>query len=408
MKILVLNAGSSSWKSSLYNAGSASKEALWTGTIDWTHHAGEGSLSAHGAGGQTEHAIDGRDRHAGIAALLRTMIAGPAKVLDGYAAIEAVGHRVVHGGDLYREPIRIDGAVRAAIGKLAEFAPVHNPAALAGIDAVTAVLPTVPQLAVFDTAFHRTIPPHAATYPIPYAWTEQGIRRYGFHGISVSYCAERAAEMLGSAPDALNAIVAHLGNGCSATAIAGGRSVETTMGFTPLEGLMMGARSGSIDPAVALYLLWRKQRPEELDTPQEVDDALNKASGLLGVSGISSDMRRVREAAAAGNARAVLALEMFAHRIVQAAGSLRTSLRALDALVFTGGIGENDAQLRSDVCASLEHLGVKLDPALNASAHGDHDVATPDSAARVLVIHTEEDWAISRACAGLLAAEAVR
>lgn len=265
-------------------------------------------------------------------------------------AIDAIGHRVVHGGARFREAVRIDASVRQAIDELAELAPLHNPAALAGIEAATKRFPGVPQVAAFDTAFHASLPQAAAMYPVPWDWTERwGVRRFGFHGLSVQYALGRATELLGSQPRRL--VVCHLGAGCSITAVADGRSADTSMGFTPLEGLMMARRSGSVDPGLLLHLL-----SHQGVSVSELDQALNERSGLQGVSGVSADMRAVLEAADAGNPRAALARDMFVHRVVATIGAMVATLSGLDALVFTGGIGEHSAVIRNAVRARLVYL----------------------------------------------------
>ena len=308
------------------------------------------------------------------------------RALADVPAIDGIGHRVVHGGATFRSAVLIDDHVRDEILRLKELAPLHNPAAVAGIDAARQRFPDAPQVAVFDTAFHATIPDHAAVYPLLWEWTERwGVRRFGFHGLSVEYAVGRAAELLGSAPRRI--VVGHLGAGCSVTAVRDGASVDTSMGFTPLEGVMMARRSGSVDPGVLLYLL------RNLST-EVLDRGLNEQSGLLGVSGVSSDMREVLAAAAGGQARAVLAREMFVYRVATSVGTLAVAAEGLDALVFTGGIGEHSAEIRRLVCARLGHLGVETrdDDGLD----GDRDVATSRSAARVLVIAAREDLTVLR------------
>jgi acetate kinase len=273
-----------------------------------------------------------------------------AAALQGVTAVDAIGHRVVHGGSRFQQAVLIDASVRQAIRELAELAPLHNPAALAGIEAATSRFPGVPQVAAFDTAFHASLPEAAAIYPLPWEWTERwGIRRFGFHGLSVQYALGRATEMLGSQPGRL--VVCHLGAGCSITAVANGRSVDTSMGFTPLEGLMMARRSGSVDPGLLVYLLSRRGV-----SVSELDRALNERSGLQGVSGVSADMREVLAAANQGNARAALARDIFVHRVVSTIGAMAATLDGLDVLVFTGGIGEHSQAIRDAVCVRLGYL----------------------------------------------------
>ena len=404
MKILVLNAGSSSQKGCLYDLAPESlpnhpPEPLWEGVVDWSHQAGIAELKLKTAAGskQTQE-IASTDRAEVTAQLLSSLWQGETQVMDHPTDITAVGHRVVHGGAEYRQSTLISAEVKDAIARLAVFAPVHNPANLDGITAIEQILgPDIPQVAVFDTAFHSQLPPAAYVYPGPYEWLEQGIRRYGFHGISHQYCAHRAAQLLGQDLRDLRLITCHLGNGCSLAAIRDGHSVDTTMGFTPLEGLMMGSRSGSIDPSILIHLL--RQHACSAD---ELDTLLNKQSGLQGISGLSNDMRQITAEMAAGNDRAQLAWDLYVHRLRSHIGAMLASLGGLDALVFTAGVGENSAPLRAAACEAFAFLGIKLDPALNQQSPVDQDIATPDSAVRVLVIHTQEDWAIAQACWQLL------
>ncbi len=306
--------------------------------------------------------------------VLATLTRGPAAPLRNLAEIAAVGHRIVHGGNHYTESVRVTPEVKAAIRELAELAPLHNAGNLDGIVAAEAALPQVPQVAAFDTAFHATIPPAAHVYPLPYAWyTDWGVRRYGFHGLSHAYCTARAVQMLGPAA-ARRLIICHLGNGCSVSAVRDGRCADTSMGFTPLEGVMMGTRSGSVDPGLLLYLL--RQRGLSAD---DLDRVMNRESGLLGVSGVSSDMRQVLAAVQAGHERARLALDIYCHRIRQAIGMMTATLNGVDALVFTAGIGENAAEVRARSCTGLEALGLELDPSANAAAQPDADVAAAAS-----------------------------
>ncbi len=400
MKILVLNAGSSSQKSCLYDLPDDRLpddplEPGWEGTVDWTHHQGFAEVRVKTAAGAVlKEEIQTTDRPAVVKQLLNTLWQGETKVLESMDEIAAVGHRVVHGGEQYRERVQIMPEVKTAIAELAVFAPVHNPANLEGIETTEQILgPTIPQIAVFDTAFHAHLPPPAYTYPIPYRFLEQGIRRYGFHGISHQYCADRAAQLLGRNLQDLRLITCHLGNGCSLAAIQNGVSIDTTMGFTPLEGIMMGSRSGSVDPGILIHLL----RQGEC-TVDELDTLLNRASGLQGVSGVSADLRQVMSAIADGNDQAKLALDTYIHRLRAGIGAMIASLGGLDALVFTAGVGENSAPVRAAACQNFAFLGLKLDPDKNNARPVDQDIATTDSTVRVLVIHTQEDWAIAQEC----------
>ncbi len=317
-------------------------------------------------------------------------------ILAPMANIDAVGHRVVHGGARFTDAVLIDDTVRAAIQDLVDLAPLHNPAALNGIDAAQAVLHGVPQIAAFDTAFHATLPETAFTYPLPWQWTQTyGARRFGFHGLSVSYAVHRTEALLGRLPHRL--LVCHLGAGCSLTAVRDGRSIDTSMGFTPLEGVMMGTRAGSLDPGLIIYLLERKGL-----SAADLDLALNEQSGLLGVSGVSADMREVLDGAAHGSSRAALAYAVFVHRLIRVAGGLIAVLGGLDAIVFTAGIGEHSAKVRQDVATALAFLSLALDEARNEAGSGDRDIAATSSAVRALVMEAREDLAILAAVRRLL------
>jgi acetate kinase len=404
MKILVLNAGSSSQKSCLYEITSTTLSSsppapLWESVADWSHHPGVVRIETKTAQESLDEEIPTTDRSEIIFHTLNTLYQGKTQVINRLEELDAVGHRVVHGGEQYRDPVRVTSEVKAAIAHLASFAPLHNPANLVGIEAIEQRLGTVPQIAVFDTAFHSQLPLTAAIYPGPYAWFEQGIRRYGFHGTSHQYCAQRAAQLLGQNLKNLRLIVCHLGNGCSLSAIRDGHSIDTTMGFTPLDGLMMGTRSGSVDPSILIYLL-----RQEGYTPDQLEQLLNKESGLKGISGLSADMRQIEAAVQSteDNPRARLALDIFIHRLRSSMGAMLTSLDRLDALIFTAGVGENSALIRSSACDGFGFLGLKLDRNKNENHPIDSDIAATDSAVRVLVIHTQEDWAIAQACWSLL------
>jgi acetate kinase len=311
--------------------------------------------------------------------------------------VEAVGHRVVHGGRRLHHPVLIDNAIRTELQALEQLAPLHNAPALAGIEAAERALPDVPQVAVFDTAFHRTMSAEAASYALPPIWREGwGIRRYGFHGLSVAWSAERAPALLGLSPEELRLVVCHLGGGCSVTAVGEGRSVDTTMGFSPLEGVPMTTRSGSIDPGALLYV----QREHGLSV-DELDRALNEESGLMGLSGMSGDVREL-EAASPDHEGARLALSVYAHRIAGAVAAMAASLGGLDALVFTAGVGEHSAGVRAAVCARLGFLGVELDDVQNERGVPDADVASGESSVRVLVIAAREELVVARATRELL------
>jgi acetate kinase len=318
-----------------------------------------------------------------------------AQELVALAPFAAVGHRVVHGGREFREPVRLDGEVRARLEALTPLAPLHQPRTLAALDAVTAAAPEVPGVACFDTAFHATLPPEASVYAVPEAWREDlGVRRYGFHGLSHEYAARRAVEM-GALPARI--VTCHLGAGASLCAVRGGRSIDTTMGFTPLEGLVMATRSGSVDPGAVLWLV----EQQGLD-PADVSEALSHRSGLLGLAG-TPDMAEVVQRAAAGDGGATLALEVYVHRLRAAIAAMVTSLGGLDALVFTGGVGENAPAIRAAAAGGLGFLDVAIDPEANAHARPDADVTGPGSAVRVLVVAAREEVTIARGVRQVLA-----
>ena len=394
MYLLVLNAGSSSQKSSLYRLGTElpqqPPEPLWLGHIDWTA-SDFGSLTIKSNGVQQQTELANRDQ--ALETMLNTLVEGETKVLDHLAQIDLVGHRVVHGGAKYSQPTIITAEVKSAIADLIPLAPNHNPAHLEGIEAIAKILPEVTQIAVFDTAFHSQIPEPAKVYPLPYEWFERGIQRYGFHGISHQYCATKTAQILDKSLDSLKIITCHLGNGCSLAAIANGICIDTTMGFSPLEGLMMGTRCGSIDPQILLYLM----REYGLNG-DELNQLLTKESGLLGVSGISADMRAIIAASAEGQKRSQLAFDIYIHRLRSSIGAMIASLGGLDVLVFTAGVGENTAKLRAETCEQFAFLGLHLDTDKNNARPMNEDIATEDSQVRILVIHTEEDWAIATQC----------
>jgi acetate kinase len=397
MKILVLNAGSSSHKAALFDFDGG-QEALWRSQLDWTHQAGAVELTAQAADGrQYQASLETQDKTEGLRWMLNTLVDSPVQVLDQLSDIQAVGHRVVHGGREYQASTQITPAVKDTIRQLFPLAPAHNPANLQGIEAMESILGSVPQVAVFDTSFHAQMPPAASTFPGPYEWLEQGIQRYGFHGISHRYVAQRAAQLMGKNLSDLKIITCHLGNGCSLAAVRNGVSVDTTMGFTPLDGLMMGSRSGTVDPGILIHLMRHDHY-----TADELDTLLNKASGLKGISGVSNDMRQISEAAAQGNHRARLALDMFIHVLRRNMGAMLGNLGGLDALVFTAGIGENSVDIWKAACADWGDLGLKLNPGQLQRNKTDQDIAAADSQVRVWVIHTQEEWAIAQDCVQIL------
>ena len=392
MSTLAINAGSSSLKFGLFSDDTC--ERLVTGEIDWAggdRQQAQLVLRPRKGASMCSWLAVPDDATAAVCAI-QAAANSTLSVANGATPITAVGHRIVHGGEGFRASILIDHSVKVAIGRLCALAPLHNPPALKAIEAAEIILPGLPQVAVFDTAFYTSLVPKAYLYPVPYDWSERwGIRRFGFHGISHAYCANRAAEMMGRDLDQLRIISCHLGGGCSATAVRGGVAVATTGGLSPLEGLMMGTRSGSIDPGILLHL----QREQSL-SHDELDRALNHSSGLLGISGVSADLAQVEAAAAQGNKRAGLAFDMFADKVRSSIGALAATLGGLDAVLFTDRIGERSSGLRAAVCEGLQFMGVQLDPERNAICRPDTDIATADSPARVLVIHTEEELMVAR------------
>ena len=390
MKVLVLNCGSSSIKYKLY---------------DDDQQLAEGLLEKIGtAQAQLNHTIAGQkkivsvhevlEHRAGIELILRVLVDPEKGVLTKIDEIQAVGHRVVHGAEAFSESTLITPEVVAKIEECIDIAPLHNPPNLAGIYAISQLLPKVPQVAVFDTAFHQTMPDKAFTYAIPYVfYTRDHIRKYGFHGTSHYFVSHEAATMLRRPLDELKLITCHLGNGSSVAAVDHGKSVDTSMGFTPLEGLPMGTRSGDIDPAVPLYIMDK----EELNL-QQINALLNKHSGVLGISGISNDFRTLEEEAEKGDKRAALALEVFAYRLKKYVGSYIAAMNGVDAIVFTGGIGENSDIIRDMVVSDMEFLGIEFDADKNRTKKRGEaaDISKPSSRVKVLVIPTNEELVIAR------------
>ena len=396
MKILVLNSGSSSQKSNLYEIGpdlpASPPVPLWEAKIEWEGE--DAKTRVHTSrGGTVEDRVKVASHAQAIEQLLDTLWKGSASVLSSPEEVDVAGHRVVHGGQTFKQSTLITAQIKSAIAGMSAFAPLHNRTELEGIEIVEKKIGAIPQVAVFDTSFHSSLPEAAAVYPGPYEWLSRGIRRYGFHGINHQYCGERAAELLGRDLHSLKLISCHLGNGCSLAAIQYGRSVDTTMGFTPLDGLMMGTRSGAVDPGVLTFLM----RQDGL-SGQQLDDVLNKKSGLLGISGISSDMRQIVTDMNAGNARAKLAFDIFVHRLRSGIGAMIAVLGGLDALVFTAGIGENSPEVRAAACSTLGFAGLEIDGSKNAQTSGDRDISSPRSSVHVLVIRAQEDWAIAKEC----------
>jgi acetate kinase len=377
LRALALNAGSSTLKAALYDIEPGAALATpaaprWRGDVEW----------------------DPTDGGVSAAQLLRRVP----------GAVDVVGHRIVHGGARFRGPERMTPTAKQVVGALAAWAPLHNAAALRAIAAAERFAgAATPQVGVFDTAFHADLPAGTRTYAGPREWVERGIRRFGFHGINHEYAAHRAARLLGRPLAGLRLITCHLGSGCSLAAVRDGRSVDTTMGFTPLDGLVMGTRSGALDPGLILHLL--REPGTSVDA---LDGLLNHSSGLLGLSGRSGDLREVLAARADGDPAAGLAFDVYVHRLRSHIGGMLGALGGLDGIVFTAGVGENSAEVREAALAPFEFLGVRLDPDRNARLDPDADVATADSAVRVLVVRAREEWAIARAAADVVSAPSVR
>ena len=388
MNILVVNCGSSSIKYQLFQM--PERKVLARGLLERIGEA-ESALSHRVDGPTHRQRVEVQTHQHGMDLILRTLTSGPARPIERIEEIGAVGHRVVHGAESFTGSVLIDEAVIATIERVADLAPLHNPPNLIGIRAAQQALPHIPQVACFDTAFHTTIPRVAYTYALPYELYEKyGIRRYGFHGTSHRYVARRAAEILGVHKYAINCITCHLGNGCSMTAVRQGKSVDTSMGLTPLEGLVMGTRSGDFDPAILFYLSGKGYSIDRLNA------LCNKQSGLLGVSGSSNDMRTLSERAASGEDRARLAIDIFCYRVKKYIGAYTAVLGTLDALVFTGGIGENAHAVRAKCCQDLTQLGIAIDPERNAAVVGrEGEIHSGESRVRVLVIPTDEEGAIA-------------
>lgn len=373
LKILVINAGSSSLKTSLFELdGDVGEGQPPSGLLWQAHDKGTDNLES----------------------ILSSLWTGPGAVLPEAKSIDVIGHRVVFGGSELSATKRVDGDVRHHLERMVEYAPAHNAAALRGIDTATKLFGgSVPQVAVFDAEFHRTLPEAAYTYAGPYAWREKGIRKFGFHGLSHRYASHRASQLVEGSPMSLRIVTCHLGSGCSLAAVKDGHSVDTTMGFTPMDGIPMARRSGAIDPGILLHLL--RHSGETLDS---LDRTLNRDSGLAGLSGTSGDMREIFAGIELGNGRAKLALDVFVHRVRQGIASMAASMNGIDALVFTGGIGEKAAVAREMICDGLGFLGVVVDRQRNQTAAGEAVISTDGSVVSTLVIPSEENWVIAREC----------
>ncbi len=390
MNILVINCGSSSLKFQLID--SDSENVLAKGLCERIGIDGS-RIVYQPAGGEKETTEAPMPTHTeAIKLVLDSLIDANKGVIKSLDEIGAVGHRVVHGGEKFAKSTVITDEVIKAIEECNDLAPLHNPANIIGINACKELMPNTPMVAVFDTAFHQTMPEEAYIYGIPYEYYEKyKVRRYGFHGTSHSFVSKRAAEMLGKPYDSLKTIGCHLGNGASICAVDHGKSVETSMGMTPLEGLIMGTRSGDIDPAIVEFIAKKENK-----TAEEVLRILNKESGVQGISGFTSDFRDIEEGIEKGNKRAKLAMDVFAHRVVRYVGAYIAQMNGVDAIVFTAGLGENDKTIREMVCSHLEFLGVKLDDAQNSKRGEDLIVSTDDSKVKVLVIPTNEELMIAR------------
>lgn len=390
MNVLVLNAGSSSLKYQLINV--ETHEVLAKGICERVGSAE--AFHKHGID-ENEVVIDTPmpDHNAAMALVLEALTSGPTKAIDSLDDIDAVGHRVVQGGKYFDRSVLIDDDVVAKIGELAELAPLHNKAALMGIEACREQMPGKPMVAVFDTSFFQTIPPKAYMYPLPYELYEKhAIRKYGAHGTSHRYIAERAAVFMDEPLEDLKLITCHLGNGCSISAIDHGVAVDTSMGLTPLDGLMMGTRCGAIDPAIVPFIMEKENL-----TAAEVNDLMNKKSGLLGISGISNDLRSVRQASEEGDERAQLAYDMYSNSAKKYIGQYIAVMGGVDAIVLTAGVGENCDKMRRMIFAGLQPLGIKIDLEKNRKGlRGEREISTDDSEVRIVIIPTDEEYMIAR------------
>ena len=397
MKVLVINAGSSSLKYQLLDTGS--QNVLAKGLCERIGIDGKFTYKAPG-----KAVVDARDvamptHSEAIQTVLNALVDPENGVIASMREIDAVGHRVVHGGETFAHSVRIDGQVLSAMEACVPLAPLHNPANILGVKACSAVMgPNVPQVAVFDTAFHQTMPPVAYTYALPYEYYQQDkVRRYGFHGTSHKYVTQRAADMLGKPIESLKLISCHLGNGSSVAAVAGGKSVDTSMGFTPLAGLPMGTRSGDLDAGILEYLM----NKHGMDI-KEMLNVLNKKSGVQGLSGVSSDFRDLCAARDAGNGRAALALDLFNYGVKKYIGAYAAAMGGVDAVIFTAGVGENDAAQRMAIASGLEFMGIKMDPDANSVRGKEAIISAIDSKVKVLLIPTNEELMIALETAALV------
>ena len=389
MKILVLNCGSSSIKYKLFDMDS--KEVIAQGGIEKIGLKGSFLKFTLPNGEKKILEKDIPEHTVGVEFILHTLTDPEYGAIKSLDEINAVGHRMVHGGERFSKSVLLDKEVLEAFTACNDLAPLHNPANLKGVDAISAILPNIPQVGVFDTAFHQTMPDYAYLYAVPYELYEKyGVRRYGFHGTSHRYVSQRVCEYLGVKPEGLKLITCHIGNGGSIAAIKDGKCIDTTMGLTPLEGLMMGTRSGDIDAGAVTFIMDK----EGLNTTG-ISNLLNKKSGVLGVSGVSSDMRELLAACAAGNEKAILAEKMYYYRIKKYIGAYAAALGGVDVILFTGGVGENQASCRAGVCKGLEFMGVKLDAEKNKVRGEEAIISAADSKVKVVVIPTDEELLIA-------------
>ncbi|MBR2491326.1 MAG: acetate kinase [Ruminiclostridium sp.] len=388
MKILVINAGSSSLKYQLLDPDT--QEVLAKGLCE--RIGIDGHLKHTPTGKDVFDAdVDMPDHEVAIKEVMNILMHNHYGVIESMDEIDAVGHRVVHGGEQFTKSVLIDRKVLKGIRDCVPLAPLHNPANLIGIEACEDVMPGKPMVAVFDTAFHQTMPPKAYIYAVPYRWyTENKVRRYGFHGTSHQYVCQRAADMLGRPLEELRIVTCHLGNGASTCSVKFGQSIDTSMGFTPQDGLPMGTRSGAIDAAITEYIADQRGY-----SGKRVENVLNKESGMLGVSGVSSDFRDLEVAAAEGNERAQLALDIFAYKVTKRIGSAAAAMGGVDAVVFTAGVGENSATMRAKIMEGLEFLGFKMDPEKNNVRGKERIISTDDSTNAILLVPTNEELMIA-------------
>ncbi|SBV96047.1 Acetate kinase [uncultured Eubacteriales bacterium] len=396
MKVLVINAGSSSLKYQLMDP--ATREVLAKGLCERIGIDGRLTHKVPAKDAKHEFEIPMPTHAEAIQAVLNALTDKEHGVISSMAEIDAVGHRVVHGGEKFASSVRIDATVMTALEECIPLAPLHNPANITGIKACESVMPGVPMVAVFDTAFHQTMPSLAYTYALPYEYYEKdGVRRYGFHGTSHRYVSGRAADMLGKPIEKLKLISCHLGNGSSVTAIDGGKSVDTSMGFTPLAGLPMGTRVGDIDAGIMEFLM----NKYNMDI-KEMLSVLNKKSGVQGISGVSSDFRDLENAAAQGNVRAQLARDVFTYGVRKLIGSYAAAMGGVDGIIFTAGVGENDGAVRLDACKGLEFMGVKIDEEANKLRGKEVIISTADSKVKVMIIPTDEELMIASDTAAIV------